>query len=676
MANTGKTRTPARGRRSGPDKEGFVILSSMLTSSRLATLSLGGLLTIGMAATVPLPHDAAAAQSGTIAATLSEWEALKRNANAPFESYARFILANRGFPGETDMRRRAERNIAPGATDQTLLLRFFAALPPLTAQGHGVHALALAATGQSGPAAEAARRAWRAGSMPESLEQQLQARFGGQLREADHDARADMLLASGDSAAARRVLPRLSTTRQAIVSARLGGAAGWTQASASSGAIAAAGERDAGIVYDRARAMSSTNPAGARALLASRERFDRPAANPEQFMKLMVTLARGAADSGNARQAYDIASKLDDLYAPGTDVSTLSYGERDEYTNLAWLAGRIAFKAGRHVEAMGMFDRYGRAAAALATRGKGFYWAGRAAAAAGQNDRARAFFEQAARGSDQFYGLLALERLGRTATPPSAVPPASAEERAAFARNPMAEAIRYFGANGRRGDQTQFVRSFASALENDRVRVLAAEFGQSIGRPDLAVWVGREARNSGDPFYSRAAFPTVTIPAAYNHVWAQAHGIMRQESSMDRTAQSPVGARGMMQLMPTTAAAEARRLGVPFNVGRLTSDADYNILIGTHHLAGLMERFGNNLVLVAIAYNAGPGRVPQWIARNGDPRSPSVDIVDWIEDIPFAETRSYVQRVVENAMVYDLINPAGSRSGGRVSYFLGRPVGR
>jgi soluble lytic murein transglycosylase len=187
----------------------------------------------------------------------------------------------------------------------------------------------------------------------------------------------------------------------------------------------------------------------------------------------------------------------------------------------------------------------------------------------------------------------------------------------------------------------------------------------------MGVWAAREARSNGETFYSRAAFPEVSVPAAYRHNWAGVHGIIRQESSFERSAVSSAGARGMMQLMPATAATEARRLGVPFSAARLTEDPDYNIMIGSHHFSGLMDNYGNNLVLVAVAYNAGPGRVPQWIALNGDPRMPGVDVIEWIEKIPFSETRNYVQRVVENAMVYDLMNPSGSRSGGRVSYFLG-----
>ena len=647
----------------------------MQKPSRLAVLSLGGLLSIGLFGSVPTPNDAAYAQPNNIAGTVAEWESLRRNTAAPFESLSRFLVANRNWPGETELRRRAERAIIIGSTDPNAVLRYFAAMPALTAEGHAAHALALEALGQRASAAEAARRAWRAGTMPDFHEQRIQAIFGTQLQAADHQARADALLAAGDSAGARRVLPMLSAERQAIASARLAGPSAWNQAS-SGLEVSAAAARDPGLIYDRARAASRSSPAAARQLLASRQTFDRPPANPEQLMELMVRLARGAAEDGNSRQAYEIASKLDDLYPAGTDVSTRSYGERDEYTNLAWLAGRAAFRAGRHAEAAEMFDRYGRAASSLQTRAKGFFWAGRAASRAGQGPRAQAFYEQAAQAPDAFYGLLALETLGRTPPLPAAAPPATAEQRAAFANKPMVQAIRYLGTVGRGGDQSLFIRALSGALDNDTDRALAAEYGRSIGRLDMAVWAAREARSNGSAFYSRAAFPTVPIPPAYSNVWAQAHGIMRQESSFERTAQSPVGARGMMQLMPATAAAEARRLGVPFSTSRLIDDADYNILIGSHHLAGLMERFANNLVLVSVAYNAGAGRVPQWIARNGDPRNPGVDVVDWIEEIPFSETRNYVQRVVENAMIYDLISPAGSRSGGRVSYFLGRPVPR
>jgi soluble lytic murein transglycosylase len=167
----------------------------------------------------------------------------------------------------------------------------------------------------------------------------------------------------------------------------------------------------------------------------------------------------------------------------------------------------------------------------------------------------------------------------------------------------------------------------------------------------------------------------VPIPPAYSRNWAFAHGIMRQESSFDRSAISHAGARGMMQLMPATARQAAGRVGVPYSLERLTEDPAYNVLLGNYHLQSLFDEWGGNAVLVAAAYNAGSGNVRRWVRENGDPRSPGADVVRWIEEIPFSETRNYVQRVLENTMVYDLINP--NRSGGpmrhRISSYLGQP---
>jgi soluble lytic murein transglycosylase len=386
----------------------------------------------------------------------------------------------------------------------------------------------------------------------------------------------------------------------------------------------------------------------------------------------MVALARGAANDRQWSMAYQIASQVDDIFPAGTDVSRRSYGERDEYTNLTWLAGTAAMRSNRLADAARMFDKYGRAAQSPQTRAKGFFWAARAAGAAGQTQQANNWLQQAASSPDQFYGQLAMERLGRTPPPPPHATAAMPSERTALLARPLAQAVQYLGMVGDRGNQTLFIRALASQLQNDRERAVAADFGRQVGRLDLGVWAAREARSNGASFYSRAAFPEVSIPPAYRQNWAFAHGIMRQESSFDRAAVSSAGARGMMQLMPATAAQEARRLGVGFDQSRLTQDPNYNILLGSHHLAGLMERWGGNAVLVAAAYNAGSGNVSRWVASNGDPRNPNVDVLRWIEDIPFSETRNYVQRVIENTMVYDSMNPNGSRSQGRVSYYLGQ----
>jgi len=621
---------------------------------------------------VPVAAQAAPVSSAAIASSVARWNSLRQSDNLPFSAYASFLLSHPGWPGEAAMRRAAERQIDPGSAPAGEVVRYFRSFPALTPAGHARHAFALLASGQPDQARAAAREAWFAGVLPATDEQRLLAAFGGGFTPADHDRRMEVLLAAGDTQSAQRTLAWASPSRRPLYEARLALQTRASDARPRTDALGAAFAGDPGLLIDKASYLrDSGDPLGARQLLARPRRLASQPANPEKFMATMVTMARGAANDRQWTMAYEIASQVDDIYPAGTDVSGKSYGERDEYTNLTWLAGTAAMRTGRPGDAAPMFDRYGRAAQSPQTRAKGFYWAARAAAAAGRAQQANAWLEQAADSPDQFYGLLAMERLGRTPSAPPPAPAASAEERAAFARRPLAEAVRHLGMSGDRNNQTAFVRALAASLDNDRDRAVAAEFGRAIGRLDVGVWVAREARATGRGFYMRPAFPEVSIPPAYRSHWAAAHGIMRQESSFERSAISSANARGMMQLIPSTAQIEARRLGVPFSAARLTEDPDYNILLGTAHLARLMDRFDGNLVLVAVAYNAGPGRVPQWIARNGDPRLPGTDVVEWIENIPFSETRNYVQRVVENAMVYDLINPQGSRSQGRVSYFLG-----
>jgi soluble lytic murein transglycosylase len=616
----------------------------------------------------------AAAISSPVAGAVAQWNALRQSDNNAFSSYASFLTRYRGWPGEAGLRRSAERRLSTETASPNDVIRYFSALPPVTAGGAANYALALQAVGRNGDAREAARRAWRMGAMAQNDETRLLGAFGGTFTPDDHDDRLETLLGNGDTTSAARAIGWARADKRPIYEAQIALQRRAPDAFARLSALDGSSARDPGLVTDRAIWLRASNQsAAARSLLADRPRFDHPHANPARYLDIALTLARGAANDRNWQTAYGIASRVEDLYGPNDDISDRPYGERDDYTSLTWLGGQVAlYRLNRPREAARLFLLYARAARSPQTRTKGYYWAARAATAAGQPAEANSWLQQAAQSPDSFYGLLAMERLGMTPRPPTAAPPADQATRAAFTRRPLAEAIRYLGMTGRRSDQGLFVRALAESLENNRERAVAAEFGRAVGRPDLGVWAAREARNRGENFYDRGAFPEVVIPAAYTQNWAAAHGIIRQESSFDRAAVSPVGARGMMQLMPTTAAAEARRAGVAYNLGRLTDDAAYNVLLGSQHMSMLMDRLGGNLILVAVAYNAGIGRVPQWIAANGDPRMAGIDTARWIEEIPFAETRAYVQRVVENAMIYDIMNPDRSRSRGRISYYIGQ----
>jgi soluble lytic murein transglycosylase len=612
--------------------------------------------------------------SPAIASSLARWSSLRQSDSLPFSSYASFLSGHRGWPGESALRRTAEKAIGAELSPSEVIA-FFRSFPPLTPTGHARHAAALLAAGQPDAAREAARQAWAGGVLAKADEERLLGQFGTAFGSAEHDARMEILLANGDTQSAARMLPLVSPQRRPLYEARLALQGRASDAQERLTGLAGT-ESDAGLMMDRANWLRNKGQSlAARQLLAQPYRLTVRPANPESWFDTLLTLARGAAEDGQWSTAYQIASQVDQAYPAGTDVSLRPYGERDKYTSLVWLGGTAALnKAARPAEAARLFERYARAARSPQTRAKGFYWAARAAHGAGQPGQSSAFLQDAAGNPDQFYGQLALERLGRSvASPVAPAAPASAE-RAAFAARPLAQATRALGDMGRWSDQSLFVRALAEQAETDGERLIAAEFGRSIGRPDTGVWVAREARNKGRSFYAPIGFPEVTLPSAYSQNWALAHGITRQESSFDRAAVSHAGARGLMQLMPGTAREEAGKLGLPYDFGRLTSDPAYNVMLGSSYFQRLLNQWGGNVPLAVASYNAGAGNVRKWVRLNGDPRSGG-DIVKWIEDIPFFETRNYVQRVLENAVVYDALR---ARETGqtppvnRLSHYLGK----
>ncbi|QPQ55669.1 lytic transglycosylase domain-containing protein [Allosphingosinicella flava] len=609
---------------------------------------------------VTAPQAQTSAPSFAANQAIAQWNSLRQSSSQPFSSYYSFLTTYRGFPGETALRRDAERALDPAVTPASNIVAFFRIHPPLTPSGHAKYALALKGL-NSGEADAAARTAWASGVLPAADESRLLGAFGPILTSADHDRRMETLLDNGDTASALRTLPYASAARRAIYDARIALQTRAPDAAAKVAALGAAASGEGGLLMDRANWFRATGQSlAARNLLAMRHTFTSRPANPEKWFETMLTMAKGAAADSQWQSAYQIASQVDDAYAPNTDISEKSYGERDEYTSLTWLAGSTALhRLGRPIDAIGMFERYGRAARSPQTRAKGFYWAARAASQAGQAERGAQLLNLAAAYPDQFYGQLAMEKLGRPIPAPSPtdrVTP-TPEARAAFARRPIVEATRLLGMLGRREDQALFIRALSEQLTTDEEHALADEFARQIARPDLGVWVARNARSKGSTVYTLANFPTVPVPPAYDRHWTLANAITRQESSFDRTAQSHVGARGMMQLMPGTAREVAGQLGMPYDLSRLTGDPQYNVMLGSKYFADLMARYGNFAPMAVAAYNAGPGNVNKWIRANGDPRLPGADVVRWIEDIPFQETRNYVQRVLENAVVYDTIHP-------------------
>nr|WP_330218722.1 lytic transglycosylase domain-containing protein [Sphingomonas sp. WG] len=648
----------------------FAGISGLAASSQVSPAMLAAL-TGGL-----MPE--AQAQYDPVGTALVEWQRLQQSDNFPFSDYANFLLAHPGWPGEKGRRAAAETILDSGASTPDLAVRFFTRLPPITPAGRLRYAEALAATGRRAEAEDQARRAWRAGILRVSDESRLLAGFGAALRPTDHDAREDMLLWQGSTSIATRQLPYTSPDRRAVFEARIAFRTNSADVATKTALVDSRGQSDPGYIADRARWLRETGQSPAmRAYLAQPRRMSGYPGDAEKFYEVLLSAARGAAMDGQYDLAFRIASQVDDALPRGTDVSDLSLGVRDDYTSLTWLAGTLAlYNLGRASDAIGMFDRYGRGSKTPQTQSKGMYWAGRAAEATGNQALAKSFYARAAGFPDLFYGQLAVERMGQALRGPRDLSgkTATPAAREAFYRREIVRAAQLLGAMGNRTDQSLFLRKIAEDATTEDDHLLAADLSRTLGRPDLGVMVGRSALQNGLSDYSAAGYPSVKVPEGQRDYWTIIHAIARQESQFNRDAVSRAGARGLMQLMPGTARETAGKLGLGYDAGALNADTDYNIQLGSSYFQRMLRYYGGSYPLAVAAYNAGPGNVNKWIAAYGDPRLPGGDVVRWIEEIPIFETKNYVQRVLENAVVYDLMHPSYARSQGvaNLSWYLGK----
>lgn len=584
---------------------------------------------------------------------IDRWEFLSRNDRMEFDDYAGFVLAYPDFPQEDKLRRYAEKALDDEPVSSEHLVSFFDQKPPLTNSARARYALALAAL-QRPEAATVALEAWRGGEMSGPSEAYMAGLFGAKFGPEDHDARMDALLWQGQQEAAARQMSNVSPAYRDIAMARLSLIQG-NDPEAAGLTVPAGANRDPGYVYNQVRKLRADRQ-GSRAvnLLATRPAFARPAYNSEGFVGEMLRLAQ----TGDSRSAQRIAASVDDLFAPGADISSMSFRLRDDYTSLMWLGGTKAlWNLGDGNAAAPLFYRYGAAARTPPTRSKGFYWAGLASERAGNMAEANRYWEMAAEYADRFYGMLAIEKLGRSLPDYSGRPTAqpTPDQRIAFQNASLTKAVKEVSRDAPWRTGIQFYRAIANLAETEADHVLVAELAQETGRRDLAVNLFDAAAADGHKNFTAIGFPTLQTPSGVN--WTNVHAITRQESQFAQNAISHAGASGLMQLMPGTAREQAGKLGMRYMSANLLSSPSYNMQLGDAYFTRMLDYYGGAFPLAVAAYNAGPGNVNKWLRANGDPRKGAISYVDWIEKIPFYETKNYVGRVIENAVVYENMHP-------------------
>lgn len=590
-----------------------------------------------------------AGQPSNTAYAISLWEQLQASPRYSFNDYAGFLLSYPGFPDEDKLRGYAEARLADEYADPQRVVAYFDRHPPLTNTGRAARAVALM-TVRPGEAEAAARAAWRGGEMSPTTAATLLASFGGRFTPEDHDARMDALLWQRDALAAAQQLPYVSPARAGVFASRLSILQGGDGAS-----YDAAATSDPGYLYNRSRELRTEGRAQeAVVLLAARPALAAKPFDTTRWIDEHLNVARVAT----ATSAQQIALRASEAFASEDEVANGAYKLRDDYTSLMWLGGtRALWELGDGNGAAPLFYRYGASAKTPQTRSKGFFWAGYAAAQAGNPTEAQRYFEMAAAYPEYFYGLLALERLGRPVPALAAMPPAqpASEQYATLLANPVAQAVQVLASSGhtwqtKRKFYTQLVNQAQTAAD----LALIGRFATDLNLPELAVVVGRVAPEKGFTGFSQIGFPTVATPAGSD--WTMVHAIARQESEFDEYRISHAGAQGLMQLMPGTAREQAGKLGVAYMSASLMPDTQYNIRLGDAYFRRMMNSYGSYPLAVA-AYNAGPGNVNKWLRQNGDPRTGAISWIDWIERIPIFETKNYVARVLENAAVYETLHP-------------------
>ena len=578
-------------------------------------------------------------------AALVDWQiARQSNSGMSAPEIIEVLATHPGWPEPERLQLRAEQAFHALGPSGDPVIAFYNQVEPVTVAGRLSLAAALRDAGRSAEAEPIVRDLWRNWSLSPTQSAAMLARFGATLTRADHIFRFRRLVLreqTRDAAAqADLVGPGYADLARAVVAAldRKKDAAQQLRG------VAKRFLGDPLYVFARTNQLLRSNQPieAARFLLEARPNLEL-SGDGDIWWEERRDLARALLDSGTPELAYRVVAEA----RPDGE------GDRVE---AAFHAGWIAL---RFLHDPNLAEPHFRELHTLATlprtQSRASYWLGRTHEAQHRPAAARLDYVEAARFGGTFYGQLAREKLGITTTGLERMPRPSALDRIRFANRDMVKVVRLLAAGGHADMAWPFLAGLGETVDTPGEVALLTTLARRIGRPEAGIEAAATAEERG---LKVACLPALFFgvpadlrtPAAVDR--ALVYAVVRQESAFNHAAVSNAGARGLMQLMPATARATARNASIPFSVQRLTTDPLYNVTLGAHHLGELLGGLQRSYILTFVGYNAGPGRALQWVRDYGDPRGGAVDPIDWIERIPFDETRDYVQKVMENLQLY------------------------
>jgi soluble lytic murein transglycosylase len=584
------------------------------------------------------------------AAKLIEWAELRSDSSEgkSFERYSSFVNANPGWPSVGMLRRRAEGALWDDSAPPSKVRAFFGEAKPVSAKGKFALARALIAQGDRAGGQQLVRDAWRNDNFGADTETNAQAEFAQLLTTADHKARMDRRL-YGDDSDALRLAKRLSPTAVALAQARFAVNNKAANAKALLDGVPSEARNDPVYLLCRIQVLRREDKISeAGQLMLSAPRDPAVAIDTDEWWVERRLTARKLLDIGDAKLAYRITSE-----AP--IPSKENYRAEHQFT-AGWIAFR--FLNDPHT-AMNHFARIAHGSENPIAKARGAYWQGRAAEALGRTGEARQHYEEGARYPTAYYGQLARARLGHTDIGLREPP-----RQYAAGRNDLVRAVEILYALGERDLIIPMMADVADRTQDLGTLRAIADVTTRYGDARGMLLLGKGAVARGLPF-ENYAFPTLGVPQ-YTPVGpvvepSVVYSIVRQESQFNPKTVSSANALGLMQVTPEAGRYIAKKYNVGFDQKRLLHDTVYNTQMGSAELGGVIQDYRGSYILAFVAYNAGRGRVKEWVERYGDPRDPKVDPVDWVERIPFAETRNYVQRALENVQVYRARFGGGSR---------------
>ncbi|HQS14768.1 lytic transglycosylase domain-containing protein [Reyranella sp.] len=552
---------------------------------------------------------------------------------ASFAATWRFLREQPDWPEPEVLRRQAEDRIGP-ETPATEVVRYFTAFPPLTSTGH-MRRLEAAGTAAPNDVARFARDTWQNATLRNSDENDFLNRYAQFLTGPDQVARFDRILREGRPLVARDLVPKLPPDYLPVANARLAMAARAADAATLLRALPPARLNDPTLRFERMQWIRRTGTLDeAKAALAG------PIPNQnDAWWNERNLVVRALLDADRPSDAYAVA---------------IGHGltKGVAFAEAEFLAGWIALRQlKKPAVALKHFSTLYDGVSTDISKSRGAYWLARTYEAAKQTKDANAWYGQAARYGQTFYGQLAARKLPGVGPKFPIDPVPTAAEKQALAGRELATMARYLGHVETYDRARPFLLRLARSITSPGEVALLAQLSLELKRPDVGLTVARRGAENGVVLFD-AAFPIVDLGAAGSIERALALALAKQESSFNAGAVSTSGALGLMQLLPGTARDVAGRLRVPFIQDKLTRDPAYNVQLGSQYLAEMLQRFGGSYELALAAYNAGPNRVARWIEAGGDPRTAKIDMIDWIEMMPFRETRNYVQRIMEAVTVY------------------------